>query len=109
MLTECLARREWAGQHPVRLREAIRAYEQSDPYCSHRLRFTRAYTSSVYITPKPVPLEISFMAGDVVYNLRSTLDHLAWQLALAIDPRAPVFPLEDDPDGASWRGLYFPP
>jgi hypothetical protein len=107
-LTECLARCEWAGQHLVRLREAIRAYEQSDPYSVRTDFDSRAYTSSVYITPKPVPLEISFMAGDVVHNLRSTLDHLAWQLALAIDPRAPVFPLEDEPDGASWRGLYFP-
>lgn len=107
-LTECLARCEWASQHLRRLHEAIVAYEESDPYTIRHDFNSVAYTSSVYITPKPVPLAISFMAGDVVHNLRSALDHLAWQLALAIDPRAPAFPLEDDPDGTSWRGLYFP-
>ena len=107
-LTECLARCEWASQHLVQLRAAIRAYEQSDPYAIRHDFDSRAYTSSIYITPKTVPLEISFMAGDVTHNLRSTLDHLAWQLALAIDPRAPVFPLEDDPDGASLKRLFFP-
>jgi hypothetical protein len=107
-LTECMARRKWALQHLGRLREAIMVYEQNDPYAIRQDFDPRAYTSSVYITPKPVPLEISFMAGDVVHNLHSALDHFAWQLALAIDPRAPIFPLEDDPDGASWRWLFFP-
>ena len=107
-LTECLARCEWAGHHLARLREAIRNYEQSDPYSIRTDFDSRAYTSSVYITPKPMPLAISFMAGDVVHNLHSALDHFAWQLALAIDPHGPTFPLEDDPDGASWRWLFFP-
>jgi hypothetical protein len=107
-LTECMARREWASQHLGRLRAAVKAYEHSNPYAIRQDFDSRAYASSVYITPTPVSLEISFMAGDVIHNLRSALDHLAWQLALAIDPRAPVFPLEDDPDGAGWRGLYFP-
>jgi hypothetical protein len=107
-LTECLARCEWASQHLRQLHEAIVVYEESDPYTIRHDFNSVAYTSSVYIAPKPVPLTISFMAGDVVHNLRSALDHLAWQLALAIDPRAPAFPLEDDPDGTSWRGLHFP-
>jgi hypothetical protein len=107
-LIECLARCEWASRHLGRLREAITTYEQSDPYAIRHDFDSVAYTSSVYLAPKSVPLEISFIAGDVVHSLHSALDHFAWQLALAIDPRAPTFPLEDRPDGASWRWLFFP-
>jgi hypothetical protein len=107
-LNECHARRAWASQHVVRLREAIEAYEQRDPYVIRQDFDPVAYTSSVYVTPKPMSMEISFMAGDVVHNLRSALDHLAWQLAVAIDNRTPTFPLVDDPDGGTWKRVLFP-
>ena len=32
---------------------------------------------------KPVPVTFSTIIGDILYNLRSALDHLAWQLVLA--------------------------
>jgi hypothetical protein len=76
-LTECLARCQWDSQHLVRLRAAIRACVQSDLYAIRHDFGSRAYATSIYITPKPVPLKISFMAGDVIHLLRSTLDHLA--------------------------------
>jgi hypothetical protein len=46
--------------------------------------------------PKP-PRYISVLAGDCLYNLRSTLDHLVWQLVLANPPQRPhnrnMFPI----------------
>jgi hypothetical protein len=30
-----------------------------------------------------IPIEVSFVAGDALHNLRSALDHLVWQLVLA--------------------------
>lgn len=107
-LTECNARREWARKHLATLREAVREYEQSDPYEIRQERTSTGYESSLYITPKPVPMEISFMAGDVLHNLRSTLDHLAWQLALTTGDPSPAFPLGGDPDSESWRRVLFP-
>lgn len=35
------------------------------------------------VLDKPLPIEISTILGDVIHNLRSSLDHLAWQLVLA--------------------------
>ena len=31
----------------------------------------------------PIPVDLSLVIGDAVHNLRSALDHLAWQLVLA--------------------------
>ena len=53
-------------------------------------------------TPKP-RIEWSILAGEILYNLRSALDHLVWQLVLAngMDPtRANQFPILNDE--AAW-------
>jgi hypothetical protein len=47
-----------------------------------------------------VPIRISIIVGDVLYNLRSALDHLAWQLVLAngdTPDRRTAFPILRDP------------
>ena len=107
-LTECNARREWASKHLAVLQEAVCAYEQSDPYQIRQEFSPSRYTASIYVTAKPLPLDISFMAGDVLNNLRSTLDHLAWQLAMTTGAPSPAFPLGDDPDSKSWKKVFFP-
>jgi hypothetical protein len=38
---------------------------------------------------KPVPLKIAHLTGEVIHTLRSTLDHLAYQLLLTANPNAP--------------------
>lgn len=38
---------------------------------------------------KPVPVRIAHIAGEVIHTLRSTLDHLAYQLLLTANPNAP--------------------
>ena len=54
------------------------------------------------ITPE-VPIEWSIRAGETLYNLRSTLDHLVWQLVL-VNGEKPThinqFPILDD--AAEW-------
>jgi hypothetical protein len=38
---------------------------------------------SYYVTSVPdIPMEITTIVGDILHNLRSALDHLAWQLVL---------------------------
>jgi len=51
--------------------------------------------------PADPPLSISTTLGEVLYNLRSSLDHVAWQLVIA-NGKQPIektsaFPLIDDP------------
>jgi hypothetical protein len=104
-LSECLARRDWAAKQLDGLTKAIRDYEASEPYELVDQLDPSRWFSTVVVKPTPVPMEISFMAGDVVHNLRSTLDHLVWQLTLANDNPKPVFPL---PSGSSWRDVFFP-
>jgi hypothetical protein len=36
-----------------------------------------------YHSTRSVPVEFSILAGEVIYQLRSSLDHLVWQLVLA--------------------------
>lgn len=107
-LAECNARREWASKHLAALREAVREFERSDPYEIVHVYEPTAYASELHIKPTPVPTEISFMAGDVVHNLRSCLDHLIWQLTLINHPAPPPFPLDSDAESWKWRSLFFP-
>lgn len=107
-LRECKARRDWAAKHLMTLRSAVRDYEQSQPYDLRHDFDQQTRESRIYITPEPVPLEISFMAGDVAHNLRSTLDHLIWQLTIAPGNASPPFPLPDDATGRKWRDVGFP-
>ena len=54
-------------------------------------------------TPAP-PIEWSIRAGEILYNLRSALDHLVWQLVLAnglVPSRANQFPIWDEE--AAWE------
>lgn len=77
---------ERAKKHTADLDDAIRRFCQSDFYKigakPHRIpaiRHTTLYLSEL----KPIPESISLGIGDAVHNLRSSLDHLAWQLVEA--------------------------
>jgi hypothetical protein len=73
---------ERAKEHITNLDNVIRDFLDSKPYqvstkrdASRRLVY---YLSFV----QPTPINIATIAGDVIQNLRSALDHLAWQLFL---------------------------
>jgi hypothetical protein len=74
---------ERAKKHILDLDEAIRVFKESQPYTigakpHHvpQIQHTTLFVASV----QPVPSNISPIIGDAVHNLRSSLDHLAWQL-----------------------------
>lgn len=56
------------------------------PHPVAQIHHTTLYVAGV----QPVPDDIKLVVGDAIHNLRSSLDHLAWQLVEATDP-APSF------------------
>jgi hypothetical protein len=77
------AKIEWTKAHLAALTEAIEGV-----LAVHAYRFVGAmngdtgeYILSVHGLP-PMDPQWSLLVGDVVHNLRSALDHLAWQLVI---------------------------
>lgn len=93
---------ERARQHLKTLGHETRVFTESQPYRTViepdpetgdqvvRVRLTRP--------ERRIPLRLGLIAGDAIHNLRSALDHLAWQLAVIGDgpDRFTQFPLFDD-------------
>jgi len=77
---------ERAKEHIRELDGMISRFAESHPYTisskEHpvpQIRHTTVFVSQV----SSIPREVSVVIGDVVHNLRSALDHLAWQLVEA--------------------------
>jgi hypothetical protein len=77
---------ERAKKHIRDLDTAIQAFVLNKPYRLEvkphpiaEIQHTTLYVAEI----KPVPQEISLIVGDAIHNLRSALDHLAWQLVEA--------------------------
>ena len=92
-LRECNKRTEWARQHIDALRPLIRQLIEggADTFSNDLDRSSGWWT--LRLKQKPVPVEFSFMIGDILHNLRSTLDHLVWQLTIANGKTPDSFPL----------------
>lgn len=73
---------ERAKEHITNLKEIIQGFINSEPYQVNTKR--DAERRLVYYLSKvePTPTSFAIIAGDVIQNLRTTLDHLAWQLFL---------------------------
>jgi len=81
-----------------------KAFVKAKPY-TLRIEFDAATGDKRWVidrVQRAPPLGISIAVGDSIYNLRSALDHLAWQLVLVNggqpDERRTAFPLYDSPD-----------
>lgn len=75
-----------AEKHFNDLDLAIRMFWESKPYilAAKPHPITEIDHVTLYVeTLQPLPEELSLIIGDVVHNLRSTLDHIAYQLVLA--------------------------
>lgn len=73
-----------ANQHIAELDAAIRLFLDSSPYEVSPNHNYQTREMEWYLTKAdPIPPSISAIAGDAIQNLRSALDHLAWQLVLA--------------------------
>jgi hypothetical protein len=70
-----------AGEHLKSLKKEVRTFREQRS-CSIG-RYTQPDTGVyfLYAAPKPVPTEISTLAGDVLCNLRPALDYLIFDLA----------------------------
>ncbi len=75
-----------AEKHICDLDSAIRLFCESKPYIltakPHRIA-ELDHISFIVESVQPIPSDISLIIGDTVHNLRSALDHLAYQLVLA--------------------------
>ena len=77
---------ERARKHLDLLRQETRAFTEGKPY-GVRAEFDAErseYAIRIRLRDPDtrVPIGLSLIAGDAVHNLRSALDHLAWQLAI---------------------------
>lgn len=72
-----------ARDHTDRLEALEAAFLRREP---NKVRFddeTEAPAILLRVVVEPVPIEFSMVAGDIVHNLRSALDYLAWELVLS--------------------------
>lgn len=78
------AKLDRAEDHFAALTAQVSAFLDDEPYGvkEHLDAETGGYSLSIEIRKEPPPL-LSVIVGDLVHNLRSALDHLAWQLVLA--------------------------
>jgi len=80
------SRVEWAKKHLAELEQRIESFIDTGPYKVEKKpdpedsKALRYYVTSV---PSGQPIDIPLIAGDVLFNLRAALDHLAYQLVLA--------------------------
>ncbi len=72
-----------AKEHLEALDTAARAFAEREPYAVRRERESQEGWQVAYFhIHEPPPLRLGIILGDFFYNLRSCLDHLAWQLVL---------------------------
>lgn len=88
-----------AKEHSTELQRQLRSFLDSNPYkvgCKHDSTSRKLiyYVTSVDATPDCLPL----VAGDIIQNLMSALDHLAYQLVCR--------DTNDQPPNPNW--IYFP-
>jgi hypothetical protein len=86
------AKVERAQHHLKEIDDELRVFRGSDPY-PVRIKIDPHSGNKVWYAGSPVakpPPQLSPLIGDALYNLRSALDHLAWQLVLANPPNKPI-------------------
>jgi hypothetical protein len=76
------AKADRARVHLEALDDAIAKFIAGKPYTTTREIDAKATQRVIWIEVRDPPTECSVLAGDCVHNMRSSLDHLAWQLAI---------------------------
>ena len=72
-----------AKQHIQDFQLALRAFYDTNPYAVAIKENTQAGNRIYYVSKAdPLPNELTAIAADVIHNLRSPLDHIAYQLVL---------------------------
>src|ERR1700682_1271322 len=96
-----------AEEHLENLRSQLRVFYDSEPCrfireddVENQMHLIRMKIADI---PDPIPL----IAGDAISNLRASLDHLVWQLAVVPGeyPTKTQFPIFDKPNRRRFRGF----
>jgi hypothetical protein len=75
---------ERAKQHIRDLDAAVRGFVESKPYALGAKAKPEIHHTALYVSRvDPIPSTMGLIVGDAIHNLRSSLDHLAWQLVEA--------------------------
>jgi len=84
-----------AKEHLIDLKSAVDQYTASDPYAmSERVEGKKKRrVRRLAFTEDPANTEIPIIAADVIYNLRSSLDHLMSALVANKDRGSAMFPI----------------
>jgi hypothetical protein len=83
---------ERANAHIVDLQRAVEAFLETNPYTVATKRHPQTGQLLYYMKGvEPPPPAIALMIGDILFNLRSALDHLAVQFLLKSNPAAPTY------------------
>lgn len=103
-----LARLDRAGSNLTELNELFHTF-MSDKR-TYRIRslqdlYTNDIVCYVQLLREPAFLAWASIIGDVVHNLRATLDNLVWELSVAFSGAPPDDPI---PAGSRWRRICFP-
>lgn len=98
-LRHVLLKAERAREHLAALTTEVQAFLDGSPYGIAAKRDEQTKRLIYYVTTvTPIPDRLAVIAGDVLQNLMSTLDHLAYQLVCK--------DANDEPPNARW--IYFP-
>ena len=110
-LDGCRAKLDWAEQHLDALSEEMKTFFEGNPD-SFVTEFDEANNSSVvfFKEVKEIPITWGIALGDIIHNMRSTLDHLVYELvelANGRHHRSHQFPILDHPN--DWTGKVVKP
>lgn len=77
------AKLDRAGELITLIHNELAAYHASDPFSFRTEQHDDPPRMEVWVeSVEPPPLRLGVLMGEFIHNLRSTLDHLVWQLAL---------------------------
>jgi hypothetical protein len=93
---------ERASEHVRELESEVRNFLEADPYTVGTRRDPESQRLVYYVVSvRDTPVRMSAIAGDILHNLRSALDHLAYQLVLVgggTPSNQTCFPIYDSVD-----------
>jgi hypothetical protein len=116
-LASILLKTERAKKHLADLQVEISAFLNANPYEVRGERNPQTGQPCYYLASvRDAPVSIAVVAGDAIQNLRSALDHLAWNMMEVGEPDLPVpltekerrgisFPITDTDDATKYEAL----
>jgi hypothetical protein len=113
VMSDVYAKLGWAEKHLAHLMDLAHDYLRPGSGDERPLGITfdnsrPPLVVATFIAEKPIPVEISLHAGDLVHNARTALDHVLARLKdhFGGDPRSGTFPITES--NADWKGRVYP-